>query len=85
MHIQSFPYYLFWNYAINADLPESIVLKQVIQYGDLPDIALLCRTCSAKVIRAAIKQMDNSGMWQKRVNARLHGILLNNRGVNIAR
>lgn len=67
MLIQQFPHHIFWNYAIDADLPERIVAEQVVQYGDLPDIALLCKTCSVKVIREVIAQLINTGRWKKRV------------------
>jgi len=68
MKISAFPSYLFWSYSIDTDLPEEIVVEQVILFGDLEDIFQLPALVSSDVIARVNRMIASRGRWQKRCN-----------------
>ena len=68
MQIQGFSKHIFWNYATNIDLPESIVAEQVILYGEIEDIVLLFKNTPRESILSAVTKIKITDRWKKRVN-----------------
>jgi hypothetical protein len=64
--ITGFPHHLFWSYTLQADLPEELVVEQVILYGDLDDLFRLADMVSNEVIATVNQKIIARGRWQKR-------------------
>jgi hypothetical protein len=67
VRIASFPRHLFWNYSPDADLPDEVVTRQVILYGDLQDLFKLSATVPHELIRTINQDIALQGRWEKRV------------------
>jgi hypothetical protein len=66
MLISNFSRHIFWSYKKGADLPDDIVIKQVISYGELSDIITLTTLYRKDMLRAKIKKFYLSN--KKRAN-----------------
>ena len=66
MHIAQFPKYIFWQYKPEADLPDMVVLENVLLYGDLDDLLKIPDRFSQQQITEVQKNIEASGRWKKR-------------------
>lgn len=66
MQIVQFPKHIFWQYRPDADLPESVVLENLLLYGDLEDLLNVPRYFSYKQIKEIQKKISSSQRWRKR-------------------
>lgn len=57
--------HLFWSYQYGVELPISVIIKQVINYGEIEDLQMLCKKIPGNEIKKIIKTADFNG---KRVN-----------------
>ena len=68
MKINKFPKYIFWSYKENANLPISIIAKNVIQYGDVKDIVLLTKLIGKEEIKKSVEKISMTNKCKKRIN-----------------
>ena len=66
MQITSFPKHIFWQYKPNADIPDMVVLENLLLYGDLDDLLNIPHLFSEKQITVAKEKIDASKKWKKR-------------------
>jgi len=66
--ISGFSHHIFWSYNRDAWLPEPLVIKQVIAYGELPDLLLLSRRFSAAVVFDVIRNWKGKSRFRKRIH-----------------
>ena len=43
MKINKFSKHIFWSYKEDADLPEEVVIRQVLLYGEVKDMLLISK------------------------------------------
>lgn len=60
--------HLFWMYNPGSDLPEEVIVDQIIRYGDLPDLFRLQENHSPETIEKALRQLSGQVRWQRRIN-----------------
>jgi len=60
--------HLFWMYRPGSDLPEEVIVDQIIRYGDLPELLRLQENHSLEMIEKAVRQITGQKRWQKRIN-----------------
>jgi len=68
MKIANFPRHIFWSYSSDADLPEKLITRQVILYGDLMDIFKLSKIISIDVIASVNSELCKDDKYAKRCN-----------------
>jgi len=66
MRISQFPKYIFWQYKPEADLPDLVVLENILLYGDLDDLFKILQTFSNQQIAEVQKNIDAGKQWKKR-------------------
>ena len=66
MRIAPFPKYIFWHYKPEADLPDLVVLENLLLYGDLDDLLKIPTFFSRQQIVEVQKKIELSGRWKKR-------------------
>ncbi len=66
MQITSFPKYIFWQYKADADLPDLVVLENLLLFGDLDILFEIPQLFSNQQISAVQKKIENSKRWKKR-------------------
>lgn len=66
MQITSFPKYIFWQYKPEADLPDLVVLENLLLYGDLDILFKIPHLFSNQQISLVQKKMENNKRWKKR-------------------
>lgn len=77
MQINSFSKHIFWSYKPNADLPEPLVVRQVVAYGEWADLRLLFRLVPPDKIQSALNSWKEKDRFPKRINL-VNQIFLNN-------
>jgi hypothetical protein len=60
MYITGFSKYPFWSYKKNADLPEELVIRQIVLYGEIKDMIRLKKLISVDRIDNILKQLSSS-------------------------
>ncbi len=68
MNINNFSRHLFWSYKHDASIPTSQVVKQVIAYGEIPDLLTLAGQVPAHTIRETISKWKEKDRYKKRIN-----------------
>jgi hypothetical protein len=68
MKITGFSEYLFWSYDKSADLPEEVIIKQIVQYGEIKDMLNLMEKIDSKKIEKVIGAMKMNRQNKKRIN-----------------
>lgn len=68
MTIQPFSKYIFWSYEAGVDLPDNLVIRQVVAYGEFSDIRLLFKMVSHHVIKQALESWAERSRYMKRIN-----------------
>lgn len=66
MQIAQFPRYIFWQYLPDADLPDRVVLENMLLYGDLDDLFRIPHLFSKQQISEIQKRISATGKWRKR-------------------
>ncbi len=66
MLISKFPKYIFWQYKPKANLPDLVVLENILRYGDLDDLLEVPRLFSPQQIIDVQKKIDDGKRWKKR-------------------
>lgn len=66
MQISQFPKHIFWQYKPEADLPDLIVLENLLLFGDLDDLLKVPRLFSSKQIAEVQKKIGAGKRWKKR-------------------
>jgi len=68
MLITPFPKYIFWQYKPNADLPDLVVLENLLLYGDLDDLLKVPQLFPNQQILQIQQKIEAGGRWKKRAN-----------------
>jgi hypothetical protein len=68
MKITNFSSYIFWSYSSDADLPDNLIARQVILYGDLKDIYKLSELINRDVIAMVNTELCKENKYSKRCN-----------------
>jgi hypothetical protein len=68
MKISNFSRHIFWSYKPEASIPTSQVVKQVIAYGEIPDLLKLAGQVPALTIRDIISKWKEKDRFKKRIN-----------------
>lgn len=68
MKIHPFSKHIFWSYKADADLPENVVVEQVIAYGEISDFRLISTLLSRQKIDEAIEQWKTKEQNKKHIN-----------------
>jgi hypothetical protein len=68
MKIEGFQKHIFWSYADHADLPETLIAKQVILFGEISDMILLSKRVDPGIIENVLQSLAVSGRNKKRIH-----------------
>ena len=68
MKISQFSPHIFWSYDKSKDLPEEVVIEQVLFNGEIEDIDLLFKSCSRENIEKVVILYEKEGKREKRTN-----------------
>ncbi len=68
MKISQFSPHIFWSYDKSKDLPEEVVIEQVLFHGELEDFDLLFKSCSKESIEKVVEKYEKEGKREKRTN-----------------
>lgn len=68
MNIKPFSKHIFWSYKPDADLPENLVIQQVIAYGEISDFRLISKLLPPQKINEAIEKWNNKDRYEKHIN-----------------
>lgn len=68
MNITPFSKHIFWSWKHDADLPENLVVQQVIAYGEISDFRLLSQLIPKKNIMEAINKWKNKDRYIKQIH-----------------
>jgi len=66
MQITPFPKYIFWQYKPEADLPDLVVLENLLLYSDLDDLLKIPQLFSHQQIMEVQKKIADGRRWKKR-------------------
>ncbi|MBN3036041.1 MAG: hypothetical protein JW861_10690 [Bacteroidales bacterium] len=68
MKTDGFQRYIFSSYSRDADLPEVIIARQVILFGEFGDMILMTRRLDRALIQSVLNSLKQSNRFQKRIN-----------------
>ncbi|GAB1348709.1 hypothetical protein MASR1M107_09210 [Ignavibacteriales bacterium] len=68
MKISQFSPHIFWSYDKSKDLPEEVVIEQVLFHGELEDFDLLFKSCCKESIEKVVEKYEKEGKREKRTN-----------------
>ena len=68
MNITPFSKHVFWSWKSNADLPENVVIQQVIAYGEISDFRQLTTLLPKQKIISAIENWQNKDKYAKHIH-----------------
>ncbi|MBN2175271.1 MAG: hypothetical protein JW731_14140 [Bacteroidales bacterium] len=68
MKITGFSEYPFWSYDKSADLPEEVIITQIVQYGEIKDMLGLLKIIDSKKIEKVIGSIKINRQNKKRIN-----------------
>jgi hypothetical protein len=60
MNIAGFSEYPFWSYKKATDLPEEVVIRQIVLYGKISDMIRLTQLISREHIDNILNQLSSS-------------------------
>jgi hypothetical protein len=63
-----FSKYLFWSYRQNTDLPEEIVIKRVLAFGEMADLMALNKLIAESKIQEVLKNWKEKDKYRKRIH-----------------
>lgn len=61
MKISQFSPHIFWSYDKSKDLPEEVVIEQLLFNGEIEDIDLLFKSCSRENIEKVVIRYEKNG------------------------
>jgi hypothetical protein len=67
MNISLFSKHIFWSWKPDADLPENLVIQQVIAYGEISDFRLISKLIPTQKINEAIESWKNKEKYKKHI------------------
>ena len=68
MNISQFSPHIFWSYDKTKELPEEVVIEQVLFNGEIEDIELLFKLCSSENIEKIVSRYERESKREKRTN-----------------
>lgn len=68
MNISPFSKHIFWSWKPDADLPENVVIQQVIAYGEISDFRLMTKLIPKRKIVEAIEKWKNKDQYKKHIH-----------------
>ena len=68
MNTAPFSKHIFWSWKDAANLPENIVVQQVIAYGEISDFRKLAALLPKQRILEAIEKWQNKAMYAKHIH-----------------
>jgi hypothetical protein len=68
MKIAGFSEYLFWSYDKKADLPEEVIITQVLLYGEIADMLRMVNFIQKEKIEKVIASIKINQRNSKRIN-----------------
>jgi hypothetical protein len=68
MNITEFSKHIFWSYKRDANLPDKLIIRQVIAHGELQDFKLLMKKFSSSAIHEAIDNWKKKDKYRKHIN-----------------
>jgi|APEBP8051072266_1049373.scaffolds.fasta_scaffold38992_1 hypothetical protein len=68
MKISQFSPHLFWSYDKSKELPEEVVIEQVLFNGEIEDIDILFENCDKERIEKVVTRYEKEGKREKRTN-----------------
>lgn len=68
LNISPFSKHIFWSWKPGADLPETLVIQQVIAYGEISDLRLLSKLLPPQAVNEAIGKWKSKDRNKKRIN-----------------
>ena len=68
MTVKDFSPYIFWSYDSSAEIPNEIIIRQVIAYGEISDLSLLASTFTPQKIAEATENWMEHERFVKRIN-----------------
>lgn len=66
MKITQFPRHIFWQYKSDANLPEMVILENLLHYGDLDDLLMIPNIFSIPQIEEIQKKIESQARFKKR-------------------
>jgi len=68
MKVSQFSKHIFYSYDPSADIPEEVVIRRVINYGDVKDLILLASLFTKGKIDSAVQNNRSRTINCKRLN-----------------
>jgi hypothetical protein len=68
MKIAGFSEYTFWSYDKKADLPEEVIITQVLLYGEIADMLRMVNFIQKEKIEKVIASIKINRRNSKRIN-----------------
>lgn len=68
MKTSHFSKYLFWSYKENADLPEKVVVRRVLSYGEVQDLLTLNKMIQKNTLEDILTEWKERERFKKRIN-----------------
>ena len=68
MKTTAFSPHLFWSYKKDANLSDTVIIRQVIAYGEISDFRKISNTFRPDTIREAIATWKSKGRHKKHIN-----------------
>jgi len=66
MNISNFSKHIFWSYKENVNLPDEVVIQQVITYGEIEDIVKMVKIYNKEKILTNLEKIKKR--YPKRYN-----------------
>jgi hypothetical protein len=67
MDTSGFSPHIFWSYDPSADIPQEVVIKQVVLYGEIRDKVLLVKKVGKEKIRRVMENWKNEKGAEKHI------------------
>lgn len=67
MNISPFSKHIFWSWKSDADLPENLVIQQVIAYGEISDFRIISKLIPLQKINESIEKWKNKDKYEQHI------------------
>lgn len=68
MQINKFSKHIFWPFQEGADLPEAVIIRQVLSYGEVADLLTLNEVMPPAKVKEVILKWKDKDRYSKRIN-----------------
>ncbi|MDY0279115.1 MAG: hypothetical protein RBR35_00975 [Salinivirgaceae bacterium] len=68
MQINKFSKHIFWPFQEGADLPEAVIIRQVLSYGEVADLLTLNEIMPPAKVKEVILKWKDKDRYRKRIN-----------------